>query len=221
MDKMTKKELIAKAMEIPGMVSEWDLDLIYDQSQEYVTKGGFAIEIGGWKGRSTYVIASVCKEKGAQLYELDTFSGVEDSTSRKNQPDNLNGYYEAFINPNFMEIMKNNLVGLPVIYKKGDSKETIKEIPNRSIDYCFIDGNHDSPFVDEDIENCLRKVKIGGLVTGHDHGNPDTNVHQAVDRILGTDFRLNVRPTIGDPKYCLTIWSHVVDGSEIPPDAKL
>lgn len=213
---MNKKEIIAKAMEIPGMVSEWDLDLIYDHSISILAVGGKAIEIGGWKGRSTYVIASVCKEKGATLYELDTFAGVEDPKSRKNEQDNLNGYYEAFTNPDFINIMKGYLEGLPVTYLKGDSKETIKEIPDRSCDYCFIDGNHDSPAVDEDIKNCLKKVKIGGLVTGHDHGNPDTTVREAVDRIFGTDYKVGeVRPLKGDPKYCLTIWSHRVNGNEI------
>lgn len=212
---MTKQEIIAKAMEIPGMVSEWDLDLIYDQAQEYIKPHHFAIEIGGWKGRSTYVIASVCAEKGSTLYEFDTFAGVEDLQSRKNEPGNLNGYYEATINPNFEDIMKSNLGNLPVIYMKGDSKERIKEMGDRTADYCFIDGNHESPMVDEDIKNCLMKVRVGGLVTGHDHGNPDGTVHEAVDRILGNDFHIDVRPVHGDPKYCLTIWSHVVKGNEL------
>lgn len=210
---MTKQEIISQAMTIPGMVSEWDLDLIYDQAQEYITEGGAVIEIGGWKGRSTYVIASVCKEKGAKLYEMDTFAGVEDPTSRKNQDGNLGGYYEAVTNPNFIDIMKANVAGLPVVFMKGDSKKTIHEIPDRSCDYCFIDGNHDAPFIDTDIVNCLQKVKIGGLVTGHDHGNPDTDVHGAVDRILGKDFKLDVRGN--ETKYLLTIWSHIVNGHEL------
>ena len=63
------------------------------------------------------------------------------------------------------------------------------------------------------------KVKVGGLVTGHDHGNPDTDVALAVDRIIGTDFHIDIRPKHGDPKYCLTIWSHVVKGNEL--DAKI
>ncbi len=212
---MTKEELIKKAHDIPGMVSEADLDLIYDYCQQYIQEGGCAIEIGGWKGSSSYVIASVCKEKNAMLYELDTFAGVEDNSSRKNQVDNLNGYYEAVTNPDFWKIFKENLKGLPVTLLKGDSKETIKFIPNRIVDYAFIDGNHDSPAVDEDIKNCLKKIKIGGVITGHDYGNPDTTVHTAVNSIFGTDFKVGeVRPLNGDPKYSLTIWTHVVNGNE-------
>lgn len=207
---MTKDEMIAHAMTIPGMVSQWDLDLIYDQAQEYVRTGGFALEIGGWKGCSTYVIASVCREKAAVLYEIDTFAGVEDPSSRKNQIGNLGGYFEAAINPDFIKIMQQNLQGLPVIYFKGDSQTEIHKVLDRTIDYCFIDGNHDAPIIDHDIKNCIQKMRLGGLLTGHDHGNPDGDVHGAVDRILGKDFHIDVRPVVGDPKYCLTIWSHVI-----------
>lgn len=211
---MNKSQMIFNAMQIPGMVSEWDLDLIYDQAQEYVQINGFALEIGGWKGRSTYVIANVCKEKDAVLYELDTFAGVEDPTSRKNQEGNLNGYYEAATNPNFMEIMKENLKDLPVVYFKGDSKETIHKIPDKTIDYSFIDGNHDAPFVDMDIKNTIQKMRLGGLMTGHDHGNPDGDVHGALDRIgwkPHVDIKFNVRPVDKDPKYALTIWSRIIE----------
>lgn len=215
MENLTKEELIKKAHDIPGMVSEYDLDWIYDNCQLYIQEGGSAIEIGGWKGSSSYLIASVCKEKNAVLYELDTFAGVEDPNSRKNQKDNLNGYYEAFTNPEFWRIFKENLKGLPVALLKGDSKENIKVIPDRMVDFAFIDGNHEAPMVDEDIKNCLKKVRTGGLVCGHDHGNPDGDVHGAVDRIFGKDFIVGeVRPLNGDPKFSLTIWNHVVTGNE-------
>lgn len=207
---MSKDEIIAHAVTIPGMMSQWDLDLIYDQAMEYVQTGGLALEIGGWKGCSTYVIASVCKIKGATLHEVDTFAGVEDPNSRKNQPGNLNGYFEAFVDPNFERYLRASVAGLPVEIHKGDSKVIVPTLPAKKFDYCFIDGNHDAPFIDMDIKNCIQKMRLGGLLTGHDHGNPDTDVHGAVDRILGTDFQINIRPVIGDPKYCLTIWSHVI-----------
>ena len=213
---MDKQELIKKAHDIPGMVSEADLSLLYDYCQQYIQEGGSAIEIGGWKGSSSYLIASVCKEKNAILYELDTFAGVEDACSRKNQADNLNGYFEAITNPDFWKIFKENLKGLPVALLKGDSKITIKSIPDGMIDFAFIDGNHDSPAVDEDIMNCLKKVRIGGVITGHDYGNPDTTVHTAVDRIFGKDFKVGeVREGYGGLNYSLTIWVHEVNGNEI------
>lgn len=207
---MTKSEIILHAMQIPGMVSEWDLDLIYDQAQEYIREGGFALEIGGWKGRSAYVIGSVCKEKNATLFEVDTFAGVEDPNSRKNQFGNLGGYYEAVTNPEFFNIMKENLKDLPVAFFKGDSQEIVPTFEDKKFDYCFIDGNHDAPVIDHDIKNCIQKMRLGGLLTGHDHGNPDGDVHGAVERVLHNEFSVTIRPLEGDPKFCLTIWFHVI-----------
>jgi len=207
---MNKKQIIFNAMQIPGMVSEWDLDLIYDQSMEYVQQGGNALEIGGWKGRSTYVIASVCKEKGATLYEIDTYRGVEQLDSDKNQPGNLGGYYEAFSNPDFYKETQKNLEGLPITYLIGDSNEMIHKVPDRCIDYAFIDGNHRPPTIDNDIKNTIEKMRIGGLLTGHDHGNPDGDVHGAVKRVLNDEFNVTIRPLEGDPKFCLTIWFHII-----------
>jgi hypothetical protein len=213
---MTKKEIIDHAMMIEGMMSEWDLDLLYDHAMAHIPKKGLAYEIGGWKGRSTYVLGSVCAEKGATLYEFDTFKGVEDPNSRKNQPGNLNGYYEAIIDPKFVDILSTNVAGLPVIIIPGDSKITLPAQNDRYFDYCFIDGNHDSPFVDEDIKNSLRKIKIGGFLSGHDHGNPDTDVAEVVTRMFGSDITVGeIRPVEGDPKYSLTIWWHIVKGNEI------
>jgi hypothetical protein len=211
---MNKNQLISKALEIEGMVSEWDLDLIYDQAMEYIKPGGAALEIGGWKGTSTFLIASVCKEKGAKLYEIDTYRGVEDPNSDKNQPGNLGGYNEAFINPDFYRIAKENLKELPVEFLIGDSNRMIHEVPDGSIDYAFIDGNHRPPTIDNDIKNTIRKMKIGGLLTGHDHGNPDGDVHGALERIgwkVHQDIHFNTRPVVGDPKYALTIWSRVIE----------
>ncbi len=207
---MTKKEIIDHAMSWEGMMSEWDLDLIYDQCQQYIQEGGCAIEIGGWKGTSTYVIGSVCKEKNAVLYEIDTFRGVEDPNSRKNVMGNLGGYYEAFTNPSFYWIMREHIKGLPVAMIKGSSVQAVDFLPDRMFDYVFLDGNHESPVFDHDMKSCIQKLRVGGLLTGHDHGNPDTQVAEVVARILKDDWKLDVRPVVGDPKYLLTIWSHII-----------
>ena len=211
---MSKEQIIFNAMQIDGMVSEWDLDLIYDLAQEYIQPKGFALEIGGWKGRSGYVIGSVCKEKQAQMYEIDTYRGVEDPFSDKNQPGNLGGYYEAFSNPEFYKTTQKNLEGLPIIFLIGDSNEMIHKVPDKTIDFIFIDGNHRPPTIDNDIKNCIQKMRLGGMLTGHDHGNPDGDVHGAVKRVLHDEFIVSVRPLIGDPKYCLTIWQHIIKESD-------
>lgn len=86
---MTKDEIIKKAEKIQGWMTNQELGLLYDLSQKYLTKGSLAVEVGSWKGRSSFVIASVCKEKGAILKCIDTFSGCE-SKEKFKKPFNSN-----------------------------------------------------------------------------------------------------------------------------------
>lgn len=200
---MTKKEIVDHAKSIDGMVWEGDLDILYDFSQEYIRSGGYALEIGPWKGRSSYVIASVCREKGAVLYTLDTFRGVDDYETHRSKFER-NAYHEAVVNPDFYKIFINNIRGLPVAILIGNSNEVINHIPDKICDFAFIDGNHESPAINNDIKNCIRKVRTGGMVSGHDLGIPWTDVKKAVEEILKKDWQLNVRPGL------CTVWSHVV-----------
>lgn len=49
------------------------------------------------------------------------------------------------------------------------STEAAREVPDRSLDFIFIDGNHVYDAVLEDLEAWAPKVRSGGLVSGHDY----------------------------------------------------
>lgn len=49
------------------------------------------------------------------------------------------------------------------------SEDAWKEIPDESLDFIYIDGDHSYDFVMFDILVWLRKVKPGGIISGHDY----------------------------------------------------
>ena len=49
------------------------------------------------------------------------------------------------------------------------SMEAVKEIPNDSLDFVYIDGLHDFDSVILDLIHWTPKVRIGGIVSGHDY----------------------------------------------------
>jgi hypothetical protein len=51
---------------------------------------------------------------------------------------------------------------------KERSCDACKNIKDNSLDFIFIDGNHEYEFVKEDFASWFPKVRIGGLVSGHD-----------------------------------------------------
>ena len=59
------------------------------------------------------------------------------------------------------------------------SKDAVNEIPDGSLDYIFIDGDHSYEAVAKDMELYYSKVKSGGIFAGHDKGLP--GVDRAID----------------------------------------
>jgi hypothetical protein len=52
---------------------------------------------------------------------------------------------------------------------KNTSMDVVKQIAINSLDFVFIDGNHDFDFVMQDIIEWSKKVRSGGIVSGHDY----------------------------------------------------
>ena len=47
--------------------------------------------------------------------------------------------------------------------------DAVKDFADRSLDFVYIDANHEPQFVEEDIREWSKKVKVGGIVSGHDY----------------------------------------------------
>lgn len=66
------------------------------------------------------------------------------------------------------------------------SVEAAKDVPDRSLDFAFIDGNHVEEAVYEDLTAWAPKVKSGGWIGGHDYrafkNKPTIHVIEAVQR---------------------------------------
>ena len=49
------------------------------------------------------------------------------------------------------------------------SMQALNDIDDNSLDFVYIDGNHDFLNVTQDIHYWLKKVKPGGILAGHDY----------------------------------------------------
>ena len=49
------------------------------------------------------------------------------------------------------------------------STEAYKDFPDNFFDFVYIDGNHEFEHVTEDIANWSKKLKKGGIISGHDY----------------------------------------------------
>lgn len=203
-------QLVQKAEQIEGWMPGSQLHQIADFTEKYLTEGGVVCEIGTWKGRSTYVMASIARDKKAKVVAIDTFAG---STHK-----DYDTYREALADPDafFKQYAGKTLAEFDNITFIKESSETAHEkIADNSLDICFIDGDHDLPTVEDDIRNYLKKVKPGGLLYGHDfYKNDQNDVHRAVVNVFGEgNYHLteeNVSMNDG------TIWFYKKPGVVIP-----
>jgi predicted O-methyltransferase YrrM len=52
---------------------------------------------------------------------------------------------------------------------RADSFDAVRDIENESLDFVYIDGNHEFDYVMTDLIWWVQKVRYGGVVAGHDY----------------------------------------------------
>lgn len=72
------------------------------------------------------------------------------------------------------------------------SVDAIKKFKDECLDWIFIDANHEYEYIKENLELWTPKVKVGGLVSGHDYGNKWEGIKKAVDEAIPKE-KLNIK----------------------------
>lgn len=122
------------------------------------------VEIGSWKGKSTYCLAKGLKS--GQVIAIDPFdaSGDEGSGSADTYK-NLKGVSSLL--SQFEENMRVRGVRDKIEIYKGFSQDFAGDISN--IDLLFIDGDHSIEGCKNDYLNYIPHLKKGGYIAFHDY----------------------------------------------------
>lgn len=140
------------------------------------------VEVGTWKGRSAAYMCVEIANSGKQIQFdcVDTWEGSPLEPDHMNDPHVLNkSLYEHFLEN--MEKVKDYYN--PIKMTSVDASKCYKDA---SLNFVFIDAAHDYNSVCEDIKAWLPKVKVGGIISGHDYWQGN-DVTRAVNDTL-TDF---------------------------------
>jgi predicted O-methyltransferase YrrM len=151
------------ALNIDGWMSPEELTFLGENATEATS----ALQIGCYKGRSSFVIGMNIK---GQLLDIDSFVGDKGNTLG---PAELFEVYRSNVN---------EMLGKKIKLVMGSSNEVLP-ILNRSFDMIFVDGSHIYEDVKRDITLCLPLLKPGGLLCGHDYTGY-LDVKRAVDELL-------------------------------------
>lgn len=54
-------------------------------------------------------------------------------------------------------------------FVKAYSMDALANFKDESVDFVYIDANHQEPYVTQDITGWIKKLKLGGIIAGHDY----------------------------------------------------
>lgn len=131
------------------------------------------VEIGSYQGESTEIFLKSGVFK--TLYCIDPWKGDYDPLDVAS---NTKTIIKA--EKKFDEKFKDNNIIKKV---KALSSDAVTNFEDESLDFLYIDGNHQFEAVKEDLKNYVPKVKKGGIVAGHDYVG--AFVPKAVDEFFG------------------------------------
>lgn len=123
---------------------------------------GFKIgaEIGVDRG---LFAADICKANpGVKLYGIDPWQDYPEYGEVYTQPYADTCHAEAVA----------RLAPYDVTLIRKASMDAVGDFADGSLDFVYIDGNHAYTFVHDDITQWARKVRPGGIVSGHDYCRP-------------------------------------------------
>ena len=145
-------------------------DCCRDDLPSFFKEMGFTVgaEIGVQRGDFSKII---CKA-GLKLYGIDPWLAYADYVEPGVQDQ---GKMDEAMGVN-IERMK----GHDFIPIRKTSMEAVNDFKDESLDFVYIDGNHSFKYVTEDIFEWSKKVRRGGVISGHDYvimANKNHNLH--------------------------------------------
>jgi hypothetical protein len=124
---------------------------------------GLGAEIGVWEACYAKKLLNVWE--GKKLYLIDSWRHIDNVIDFLNV--DRNGYLNAIVKT-FMEVYD---YGTKAVMIREHSVDAAKLFTDGSLDFVYIDASHDYKNVTADLKAWYPKVKIGGVVSGHDYAD--------------------------------------------------
>ena len=144
----------------------FDWESLYKAMVDRCEEGSHFVEVGAWFGKSMCFLATQVALLGKQI-KLDAVDLWKDTPFEFYN--NIISQVGGDLLPVFMNHMKKAGVDHLITPLQMSSIEASKLYLDESLDFVFIDADHETEGVTQDIEHWWPKVKIGGYLAGHDY----------------------------------------------------
>lgn len=134
-----------------------------------IPRDGAMVELGSYKGRSICSIAPDLNARDVTVTLVDRFLGLpEDPYTTETESD------VQYDDAETLELtLRANLAkhGLNATIVKADSADAASDFADESLDFVFIDADHQYDAVIRDLEAWWPKIKPNGRIGGHDYSS--------------------------------------------------
>ena len=129
-----------------------------------IQRVGTMLEIGVWKGDFAEEMLLACEEI-ERYYMIDPWANLPDWNKPFNvAPEMFDEIYQE-------ALRKTGFAAEKVVVLRGRTKEVVDQIPDQSLDFAYIDGDHTLRGITIDLMKVLPKIKDGGIIGGDDFIN--------------------------------------------------
>lgn len=129
------------------------------------------VEIGVQVGEFT---EELCKE-GLTIYGVDPWIGFSGQGRSQKIQEVQDGYYETA--KKRLDQYENCII------IRKTSMDALEDFADESLDFVYIDGDHNFRHTAEDIFEWAKKVRVGGVVSGHDYFNTRPDARNIVCQV--------------------------------------
>ena len=175
---------------------------------DLLTKNGLTgegAEIGVYQGEFSMFVRS--RWNGKMMFLIDRWEHVDGYRDIMNKKQSVQ-------NSNFQAVLEKFKDDSGVSIFRMDSMEAVGRFGDGDLDWVYIDADHSYNACKADIEEWSKKVRIGGIVAGHDYLDGtysigEFGVKSAVDEYVGKHgYKLMLS---GDHKNKFRTWYFVKD----------
>lgn len=134
----------------------------YGRWIESLPDGATLVEVGSFRGKSLCSVAEILKRKKIRVWSLDIWG-----TRSYDEPD-VEKHRAGMLNDFVKNVTEYGLDPVTICVMGKDSLSYIASLIEP--DMVFIDGDHTREGVKLDLDTWVPRVKVGGVIAGHDYG---------------------------------------------------
>ncbi len=203
-------------LDIKEAVRLGEAEFLCLMSQKVAKPNGIFFEVGSWKGYSSAFIGTIAKKNNCTLYCVDHWNGSSNVPHQTQSPDCL-------------EIFRKNMAWLglkdtvfPLVMSSAIAGKIVKD---NTADFIFIDADHRYESIKEDLDIWWPKLKVGGIICGHDcewkYDKSSQSNKDSIEKNLSVDFTYETLPYPCHPGVVKAVYEKFGDKYTVIDDTTL